>query len=162
MASNVILCGVLIIITVDIPLQNSRMPLTDSEKVKAFLLAPSVYHDSRSMYDVAPSILEGGLQGDDTRSLRQAFFATDYTPPSPELSIPETVAAAANLELRMLEFREREACGLPLLGLCMMANLDAVVTSSELRMLEFREREACGLPLLGLLTLGAHAQRGLQ
>ena len=61
MASNVILCGVLIIITDHIPLQNSRMPLTDGEKVKAFVLAPSVYHESRSMLDVANSILEGGI-----------------------------------------------------------------------------------------------------
>ena len=91
MASNVIPCGVLIIITIHI--QNSRMPLIDGEKVKAFLLAPSTYHESRSMRDVANSILEGGILAGDTRFLRQAFFATDYTAHSPELSIPETVEA---------------------------------------------------------------------
>ena len=37
---------------------------------------------------------------------------TDYTAPSPELSIPETVEA----NLKMMELREREACGLPILG----------------------------------------------
>ena len=121
-ASNVILCGVLIIITVDIPLQNSQGALTEGEKVKAFILAPSVYHESRSMLDIAKSILEGGIVDGDTRFLRQAFFAKDYTAPSPELSISEPVEAifgtfATSCELKMKEFREREASGLPLLGL---------------------------------------------
>ena len=101
------------------------MPLIDGEKVKAFLLAPSTYHESRSMRDVANSILEGGILAGDTRFLRQAFFATDYTAHSPELSIPETVEA----------------------------NFDAFVASCKLKMKEFREREACGLPLLGSFTI---------
>ena len=125
-ASNVILCGVLIIITVDIPLQNSQGPLTgpltEGEKVKAFILAPSVYHESRSMLDIANSVLEGGIVAGDTRFLRQVFFAEDYTAPSPELSILDPDEAifgtfATSCKLKMKEFREREACGIPLLGL---------------------------------------------
>ena len=61
-------------------IKNSQMPLTDGEKVKAFLLAPSTYHESRLMCDVANSILEGGILAGDTLSEAGIFCHRLYCP----------------------------------------------------------------------------------
>ena len=123
MASNVILCGVLIFITVHIPLQNTGKAVNDVDKLKYFSLPPSspLSHST----DVANALFR--LSIPTFESLLAAVFSTAHT----SSANPETSGlAASTLETsstavvnyqrlfndQMLELHEKEASGGPLLG----------------------------------------------
>ena len=123
MASNVLLCGVLIFITVHIPLQNTGMAANDVDKLKCFSLPPSA-PPSHSL-NVANALFRLPISNYD--SLLAAVFSTAHTSSAnPETSGLETSALKTSstsfvdyqclFNENMLHYRKKKASGVPLLG----------------------------------------------
>ena len=130
-----------------IPLQNTEKPLTDVDKVKKFLLAPSTL-DPHSFLNVVNALFKKPIPA--LKYFPDLLFSSPYTSTSPTTSNPATSSQATSsspattsaatssatvkkvqlvLNETMKELHYKEACGIPLLGV-FVAHLAKTLTDT--------------------------------